>query len=209
MSKLTLTFKGKVLKTYQVTAGQMLIGSDPDCDIHIDSLALQGKHARITTAGHHSVLENLSTEGGTLLNEQAITTAQPLQHDDEIRVGKHSLQFTTDLPDMVDEQQSEEESADEPLPTFQRGSQKHAWLQILNGANVGKTISLNRTLTNLGKTGVQLAVISRRGEGYYLSHLEGESPPSVDGVSIGDRSVPLQDGNIIRIGHIKMQFTLA
>ncbi len=208
MSKLTLTFKGKVLKTYQVAAGPMFIGSDPACEIHIDSLALQDKHTCITTTRHTSVLEDLGGEGGTLLNNKPVSEPQTLEHDDEIQIGKHTLLYTTDLPDLAEDE--EELAAQEsPQQGGVRATQKYAWMQILNGANVGKTISLTRTLTNLGKPGVQLAVIARRGGGYYLSHLEGERPPLVDGVSIGERSYPLEDGNVIQIGNIRMQFTLA
>lgn len=209
MSKLTLMFKGKVLKTYQVTAGEMVIGSNPGCQIHIDSLALQDRHACITTANHDSILSDLGSEAGTLLNHKAISEPQPLEHGDEIQVGKHTLRFTTDVDDLAAKDAELHEPAEADLQLISKASHKHAWMQILNGANVGKAISLNRTLTNLGKPGVQLAVIARRGKGYYLSHLEGEKPPLVDGVSIGDQSYPLEDGNIIQIGNIKMQFTLA
>ena len=208
MSKLTLSFKGKVLKSYQVVAGEMLIGSDPGCQIHIDTLALSPKHASITTSNHVSTLHDLGGEAATLLNGKAITEAQTLKHDDEVRVGKHSLTYTADLIDLAVQDGGLVEPEPEPVQISTKSSQKDAWMQILNGANVGKTISLNRTLTNLGKPGVQLAVIARRGEGYYLSHLEGERSPSVDGIAIGDHSYPLQDGNIIQIGNVKMQFTL-
>lgn len=211
MSKLTLTFKGKVLKTYQVVAGDMYIGSDPDCQIRIDSLALQGKHTCINTAQYVSVVRDMGGESGTFLNNKPVSEPQTLNHDDEIRIGKHSLFFTTDISDLTAQEEALREPFEPQAPETlsSRSSQKHAWMQILNGANVGKTISLSRTLTNLGKPAVQLAVIARRGEGYYLSHLEGERPPTVDGVSIGDKSVQLADGNIIQIGNVKMQFSLA
>lgn len=213
MSKLTLAFKGKVLKVYYLEPGEMIIGSDPSCQIHIDSLALQPQHASITTAHHKSTVRDLSDdEGITLVNSKKLEEEYQLKHDDEIQVGKHTLLFTTEpvdenaedyeLPEPIDPDDSGEQKVSRTTP-------KHAWLQILNGANVGKTISLNRNLTNLGKPGVQLAVITRRGEGYFLSHLEGGRSPSVDGASIGDKSWKLDDGNIIQIGNVKMQFTLA
>jgi len=214
VSKLTLAFKGKVLKVYYLEPGEMVIGSDPGCQISIDSLALQPQHASITTARHKSVLRNLSdAESGTFVNEKKLGEEEyQLKHDDEIRVGKHTLLFTTEPVD----ERAEDYELPEPIDPDDSGEQKvtrstpkHAWLQILNGANVGKTISLNRNLTNLGKAGVQLAVITRRGDGYFLSHLEGERSPSVDGESIGDNSRKLDDGNIIQIGNVKMQFTLA
>ncbi|MFO7592731.1 MAG: FHA domain-containing protein [Pseudomonadota bacterium] len=213
MSKLTLAFKGKVLKVQYLQPGELLIGSDPTCQIHIDSLALQPKHALISTAQHKSVIKDLSGEdGGTFVNEKRLGGEQQLKHDDIIRVGKHTLLFTTDpvdemseeyeLPETVDPEQGGESKL------ISKTTPKNAWLQILNGANVGKTISLNRNLTNLGKAGVQMAVIARRGEGYFLSHLEGKLSPTVDGVSIGDTSWKLEDGNTIQIGNVKMQFAL-
>lgn len=212
MAKLTLAFKDTVLKVFVVEPGEMLIGSDPTCKIFIDSLALQPRHASITTAHHKSTLRDLSgEESGTFVNNKKLEQDYQLKHDDEIRVGKHTLLFTTDPVDELAGDDTLPEPAldpiDEPI-IIARAKQKEAWLQIMNGANVGRTINLSRTMTNLGKAGVQTAVIARRGDGYFLSHLEGERTPLVDGKSIGDISYKLEDGNVIQIGNVKMQFTL-
>lgn len=212
MAKLTLAFKDTVLKVVVVEPGEMLIGSDPSCKVFIDSLALQPRHACITTAQHKSVLHDLSgEEGGTFVNNKKLDGDYQLKHDDEIRVGKHTLLFTTDPADELagDEELSEPllDPIDEPI-IIAKAKAKEAWLQIMNGANVGRTISLSRNLTNLGKAGVQTAVIARRGDGYFLSHLEGERTPLVDGKSIGENSFKLEDGNVIQIGNVKMQFSL-
>ncbi|MCW8828876.1 MAG: FHA domain-containing protein [Gammaproteobacteria bacterium] len=212
MSKLTLAFKGKVLKVYYIQPGELLIGSDPACQIHIDSLAIQPRHASISTAQHKSTLHDLSeAEFGTFVNDKKLEAEHLLKHDDEIRIGKHTLLFTTEP---VDEQAEDYElpAGPEERGGSTSGSQaapKHAWLQILNGVNVGKTISIHRNLTNLGKSGVQTAIISRRGDGYFLSHLEGERTPLVDGEEIGDNSRKLEDGNVIQIGNVRMQFSLS
>ncbi len=212
MAKLTLAFKDTVLKVVVVEPGEMLIGSDPSCKVFIDSLALQPRHASITTAQHKSVLRDLSgDDGGTFVNNKKLEGDHQLKHDDEIRVGKHTLLFTTDPADELagDDTLPEPmlDPIDEPI-IIAKTKPKEAWLQIMNGANVGRTISLSRNLTNLGKAGVQTAVIARRGDGYFLSHLEGERTPLVDGKSIGENSYKLEDGNVIQIGNVKMQFTL-
>ena len=85
---------------------------------------------------------------------------------------------------------------------------KQGWLQILNGQNLGKTLSLNRSMTNLGKPGVATAVITRRHDGYFIAHLEGKKTPKVGENAIGEHSVKLEDGDTITIGNIKMQFYL-
>lgn len=225
MSKLTLSFKGTVLRVYPVLAGSMFIGNDPECTVHIDSLAVAPKHARIDTQDGTSVLVDLESEGGTFVNNERISKHM-LKDGDVIRVGKHTLNYKYEPP-MPDEETLTMEidlardiphASDQPppapepepapeTPTIPEGKRR-AWLQILTGQNLGKTLSLNRSMTNLGKPGVATAVITRRQNGYFLSHLEGEKTPLVGDQAIGDQSVKLNDGDIITIGNVKMQFFL-
>lgn len=205
MAKLTLSFKDKVLKVYYVEPGEIVIGSDPACQIHIDSLALHPRHAAITTENRKSVVRDLGSPEGTFVNETRLNGPHQLKHDEIIRIGKHTLLYTTDPADELEDIQ--DSGSGDFIP--KTADKRQGWLQLLNGANVGKTISITRSMTNLGKAGVQTAVITRRDEGFFLSHLEGERPPQVDGQSIGEKSWKLEDGNIIQIGNIKMMFTLS
>jgi pSer/pThr/pTyr-binding forkhead associated (FHA) protein len=199
VSKLSLSFKGNLLKVYQLDDGEIVIGSDPASQLHIDSLAVQPRHASVTTKGDVSFLRDLGTPEGTLVNGTKVTE-HPLKDGDTIRVGKHDLVYT--FSPTTSEEGGEFKATPKARP-------KTAWLQILTGNNVGKTISLKNNMTNLGKAGVQTAVIARRGDGYFITHLEGEHSPKVDGVAIGNNSRQLEDGNVIQIGNVKMQFTLA
>ncbi len=201
MSRLTLSFKGKVLKIFPLEKDEVVIGSAPDSDIAIDSLAVHEKHARLSRSGGDWLLEDLDSPGGTFVNGQRIGE-QALKSGDEIAIGKHTLEVEFDALT------AEAIAEDSELTLEPIRKPKSAWLQLMNGQNVGKTISLNRNLNNLGKPGVQTAVIARRNDGFFLSHLEGEHPPEVNGVSIGDYSWRLDDGDTIRIGNVKMQFYL-
>lgn len=217
MSKLTLSFKGKVLRVYPLQQGVMEIGSDDSCAIHIDSLAVAPKHARIETQGSDSVLFDQESEEGTFINQTAITE-HTLKDGNVIRIGKHNLLYTYEEVTQLDANESstsidihpvmEALAVKEEAETFRTEPSKQGWLQILNGQNLGKTMSLNRSMTNLGKPGVATAVITKRGDGYFISHLEGKYPPSVGSKPIGDRSIKLADGDTIKIGNIKMQFYL-
>lgn len=198
MSKLTLSFKGKMLKVFQVSNGEMVIGSDPASPVHIDSLAVGPRHATITTENDVSILRDLGTAEGMMINGSKVEE-HTLNDGEQIQIGKHSLEFTF----------SPSASGDDSFKAAAEAAAKSAWLQILTGSNVGKTINLKNNMTNLGKAGVQTAVIARRGNGYYITHLEGEHSPKVDGVPIGDKSQQLEDGNVIQLGNVKMQFTLA
>lgn len=205
MSKLTLSFKGNILRVIPVLEGDMVIGHDPSCAIHIDSLALEAQHARLHTSGSTSTLVDLGTDAGTFVNEQK-TTEHELQDGDVIQVGKHTLKFAFEEPTFASLPQEPEPAAPQPLESAV--SQRQGWLQILTGANLGKTLNLSKPLTNLGKPGVATAVIARRNDGYFISHLEGKVAPRVGDESIADKTWKLEDGDIIQIGNVKMQFYL-
>ena len=79
-------------------------------------------------------------------------------------------------------------------------------LRVLSGSNSGKEFILSKVLSKLGKTGVQVAIISRRYNGYYLTHLEGKNYPIVNNIHIEERTHLLKDQDMIEILGVKMQF---
>ncbi len=81
-----------------------------------------------------------------------------------------------------------------------------AAIQVLTGSNAGKTLDLVKTLTTLGKPGVQVAVIARRPHGYFLTHVEGAKRPQVNGVAIDTQAHELKDHDVIELAGVKMEF---
>ncbi|MEJ2451889.1 MAG: FHA domain-containing protein [Gammaproteobacteria bacterium] len=73
MSKLTLSFKGRVLRVFPLQQGVTFIGNDPACLIHIDSLAVEPKHARIEVQGQDAILFDMSGEEGTFVHQEKIS----------------------------------------------------------------------------------------------------------------------------------------
>jgi hypothetical protein len=69
-------------------------------------------------------------------------------------------------------------------------------------------MELDRTITTLGKPGIQVAVITRNPEGYTLSHLEGDKAPLLNGVAISEQAHELEDRDIIEIAGVKLEFYL-
>ena len=86
--------------------------------------------------------------------------------------------------------------------------QQMAAIQLLNGANAGRELELTKTLTTLGKPGVQVAVIARRPHGYFITHVEGAQFPVVNGLAIDVQARQLADHDVIEIAGIKMEFFL-
>ncbi|KAA3652025.1 MAG: FHA domain-containing protein [Proteobacteria bacterium] len=81
-------------------------------------------------------------------------------------------------------------------------------IQVLSGPNVGRELELKKSLTTLGKPGVQVAVITRRPHGYFITHVEGSSFPVVNGNPLGAQAHHLGDHDIIEIAGVKMEFFL-
>jgi pSer/pThr/pTyr-binding forkhead associated (FHA) protein len=84
-----------------------------------------------------------------------------------------------------------------------------ARLQMLNGSNAGRELLLNKALTTLGKPGAQVAVVTKRSNGYYITHVEGENVPSINGQKIGLQAHALNHNDVIEIAGAKMEFFLA
>lgn len=81
-----------------------------------------------------------------------------------------------------------------------------AAIQVLSGAGGGKTLELVKTLTTLGKPGVQVAVIARRPQGYFITHVEGANFPVLNGKTLDAQAHALSDHDVIEIAGVKMEF---
>jgi len=81
-------------------------------------------------------------------------------------------------------------------------------IQILNGASAGRELELTKTLTTLGKPGVQVAVIARRPLGYFITHVEGKQYPVLNGQVVDAQAHQLADHDVIEVAGLKMEFFL-
>jgi hypothetical protein len=87
-------------------------------------------------------------------------------------------------------------------------TQKQGYLRVLNGANSGRELSLNKSMTTLGKPGVQVAMITKRPHGYFIAHVEGDKPLLVNGRNAGARAYELSDRDVIDLIGTQMEFYL-
>lgn len=81
-----------------------------------------------------------------------------------------------------------------------------AAIQVLSGAAAGRTLDLTKNLTTIGKPGLQVAVITKRPNGYFITHVEGANFPALNGMSLGAQAHPLGDHDMIEIAGVKMEF---
>ena len=91
------------------------------------------------------------------------------------------------------------------------GAPPRAKLQVLSGQFAGRELDLVKTLTTLGRPGVQVAAITRRADGYYIVHVESGREgdyPLVNGSQIGAQARRLHDNDVVQLAGVKMGFFL-
>jgi pSer/pThr/pTyr-binding forkhead associated (FHA) protein len=93
-------------------------------------------------------------------------------------------------------------------PRVPESSVGEAALQVLSGRSAGRELNLTKMLTTVGKAGVQVAVITRRPRGYFITHVEGDSFPFVNGMRLDQQAHALADQDVIDIAGVKMSFFL-
>ncbi len=230
MPTLTLKFKDNIIQEYHLNKGSVLIiGRAKDADIHIDNLAVSGRHAKIDSVGDNFLLTDLKSKNGTLVNDAVIATYY-LQQNDTIAIGKHTLVFSLGAGEAVPEHADIDEdktmviNADMRQNMMDRaagaetgGQQAHGVISLLEGGT-GET-KISKKVIKIGKgsfcdivakgffIGKVAATISSRPKGCYLSYVGGFAKPKVNGNSVRG-AVQLKEFDIIQVGSVKMQFDI-
>src|SRR5476649_2799762 len=93
-----------------------------------------------------------------------------------------------------------------PAPAGGATPLREAAIQVLSGAAAGRTLDLTKNLTTIGKPGLQVAVITKRPNGYFITHVEGATFPTLNGASMGGQAHALGDHDLIEIAGVKMEF---
>ncbi|MDG2155531.1 MAG: FHA domain-containing protein [Gammaproteobacteria bacterium] len=96
------------------------------------------------------------------------------------------------------------------LPTKASGvASAKAKIQILSGSMAGRDLTLNKTLTTLGRPGEQVIAITKRGKAHYIVQVDrksGGGSAKVNGEQLAGPARQLADNDIIELMDIKMGF---
>ena len=227
MAKLVLSSGGSVLYQCFLDKDRVGIGREPHNQVVVDDAAVNGEHAAIFQVGNDHVLEDLHSTNGTFVNGGRVLR-HILQHGDVIEFGALYLRYLNpratleiDLERTMlvaglyasgDDARHERGSlaAEVRVPSaraarirFPRGR-----VSAIAGSRAGKTIELDRVVALFGKSGDQLAVVTRRPHGYFITHVEGLRFPRVNHQSIGRGSRMLNSGDVFEVADEKLEFFL-
>ena len=92
MLRIILKFNSTVIKELKIDQDEIIIGRDSGNDIQIDNVAVSREHAKIIRGPNYYLIEDLNSTNGTFVNGKKINK-KFLKEDDEISIGKHSLQI--------------------------------------------------------------------------------------------------------------------
>lgn len=237
-AKLILSLNGAVINEYPLDKERITIGRKPTNDIAIDNLAVSGEHAVVITLLNDSFLEDLDSTNGVIVNgfdvkkhylihNDSIEIGRhtllyvndhqtPLEDADKTVLVRHSNKENTPNTakkvgeqDISPQKNSGFSASNGHLTTLvQPAVNPVAVIKILTGPNANKELELTKSLTTLGKPGVQVAVITRRSHGFFITHVEGKNFPLVNEMPIKDQPHLLQDHDMIELARIKMEFYL-
>jgi len=233
MATLTLSFKGHRLSVFRLDDERCTVGRDPDCRLHIDSLAVAPRHLELVPSEDGYLVVALDPDHPVLVNDERVERAR-LEDGDLIGVGKHSLTFADDgekvakasavagadleaarfdgardLADACSESDAAvshpgRERPEDEGPLFS----VPAYMQIRSGSKIGRVIVFRRALNRLDRVGARGVVVARKGDSYRLLCLEEGPEIRIDGKKF-DPTAPemnLEDGSVVQIGDLRLKF---
>ena len=202
MPQLIATVEGVEIKHVYLTKDRTTLGRAPDNDIVFDNMVVSGHHCVFELKGLDDVsIEDLRSTNGTYIDGKMVKR-QRLQDGDVIAIGNFRIQYkeATEHPSTFGETATMQ---------FEVGARsKHAVFQVLNGSSAGLEVPVVKAVTTFGKPGSCVVSVSHRREGYFVGHLDGAMPPSLNGDPIPDQPVMLSNHDVLEIAGTRMLFQL-
>jgi hypothetical protein len=225
MAKLVLSSSGTIVHQCFLDQERVSIGREASNHVVIDDPAVSREHAAIFQAGNDHVLSDLHTEQGTFVNGARVTR-HILQHGDVIELGVFNLRYLnprasvesemdrtmliTGLRENIGSGGYGSTSTDLRIPATRsvRTRFPKGRVKVHGGARNGAVIELDRVVVTFGKAGTQLAVVTRRPHGYFVTHVHGRRHPRVNRRTIGGDAHLLRNGDVIEVADERLEFLL-
>jgi pSer/pThr/pTyr-binding forkhead associated (FHA) protein len=192
--KLVLSTAQRMLRRIVIDKARMSIGRRPYNDVMLDDLTVSGEHAVLHTTSGESVIHDLNSRNGTLVNGLPVMQ-RTLIDGDRIEIGIYRLQYVIERAGGGPGEGSATRPQAEP-----------AHVRVLSGPNSGGTLMLARPIVSITNGSGQVAVIARRRNGHHVTHLEGPTYPLVNGESIGLVARSLKHDDLIELAGTIFQF---
>jgi len=190
------------LRVVPVLKECLTIGRRPYNDIALDDLTVSGEHALLRTRGAESVVHDLESRNGTLVNGMPVDK-RVLCDGDVIDIGIYRLRYVLDsvAPGVA-------ALPEASVAALREAGHTIAFVDFLGGPLVGTVQRIDRPVTRLAGHPEQVAVVSRRKGRFFVTHLEGPAIPLVNGEAIGLAARQVVDGDLIELAGVMLRFRL-
>lgn len=231
MAKLVVSMDGMVEGHYFLDKDRFTIGRNSANDICIDNPTISNIHAVILTMRNDHVLEDAGSTNGILVNREAVTR-HILQNNDTIGLSGYELKYinrraTSDMD--FDKTMVSHASLLDTHGPHRAELLRPALITAAPSARVVKTcfplggviylneatglpthqeILISAPLRTFGTPGKQMLMISRRPQGYFVTHVTGRHHPCVNGKRIGTQPRLLHEHDVIETDAVKLKFFL-
>lgn len=231
MKKLRIKREGRFERDYTIEKERVWVGRAADCDIRDDDPSMSAKHAKIITILDNSFVQDMDSTNGVYVNGELVENQELsngdvikiaglellFQDEDEEADTGETLEEETDLektivvspdsPTLNEGSESQtraiEEAEDEARRSIigEEKNTKRCFVKVLGGPAAGKTLEMKKPLVTLGTPGSQVAVISKRRQGYFFTYVEGggesDSQPLINNEPSGTEARKLNNHDVI------------
>jgi hypothetical protein len=211
MPQLIASVEGVEIKHVYLKSDRTTLGRRPYNDIIFDNLVVSGEHCVFVMKGIADVyLEDLNSTNGTFLNGQVIKSRQLLQDNDIINIGNFRIQYLATSKHEEEPSKHDETTAMslDALGLPGTTGVMHASLKVLSGSSTGLEMPVVKAVTTFGQPGVAVVSISHRRDGYYVAHMDGQTPSTCNGKPIGSKAIPLAHRDVLNLAGTEMEFLL-
>jgi pSer/pThr/pTyr-binding forkhead associated (FHA) protein len=191
-------------KEFHLDRSLLAIGRRPYNDIVLDHVTVSGEHALLEKKGEDYELLDTGSSNGSFVNGLRVTRKR-LRPGDYVSIGVFQMQLVSNVVVQAPSAEDRDTNNSAKLRKALEGS-KPAQVEYLNGPLKGIRQEVNRSILKIGR-GSEVAVIGRRREGYYLTHLEGLKPSLLNGEALVVGSRNLSHGDLIQLGEIQLRFS--
>jgi len=79
-------------------------------------------------------------------------------------------------------------------------------LEVVEGSGVGRVVPIDREVFVIGRVGLQVAAAMRTPDGLRLVHVEGDTPPRINGAALPEEGSLLALGDEIEVAGTRLRF---
>lgn len=205
MPQLIASVKGVEVKHVYLTKNRTTLGRKEGNDIVLDTMVVSGQHCAFDLVGVADVfLQDLGSTNGTYVNDHMVRERTRLSDGDVIAIGPYRIRYL--------------QASEEPASGFGETQaflsdsmllpQLQASFAVISGSSAGLEVPVVKAVTTFGRPGVSVVSVAHRRNGFFVTHLAGESVPLLNGQPLGDDAVLLSDRDVLDLAGTQMRFQL-